>query len=51
VLIITNQLTVRVGREGGLSSSGETEEESDITLLNTDIGRGVERELTELDGL
>ena len=51
MLIIANQLTVGVRREGGLSGSGETEEESDITMLGTDVGRGVEGELTELDGL
>jgi len=51
VLVVTNQLTVGVGRESGLSGPGETEEESDITLLGTNIGRGVEGELTELDGL
>ena len=51
MLIITNQLTVRVGREGSLSGSGETEEEGDITLLSTDVGRGMERKLAELDGL
>lgn len=51
VLIITDQETVRVGREGGLASTGEAEEESNITLLLADIGRGMKRKLAELDGL
>ena len=51
MLIITDQLTVRICRERGLPCSGETEEESDITLLDTDVGGGVERKLAELDGL
>ena len=51
VLIIADQLTVGVGRQCGLSSSRESEEESDITVLRTDVGRGVERELPELNGL
>ena len=51
MLVIADQLTIGVGRESGLSGSGETKEKSDIALLGTDVGRGVERELTELDGL
>ena len=51
MLIITDQLTVGVCREGSLSGSRETEEEGDITLLGTDVGRRMERELAELDGL
>lgn len=51
MLIITDKFTVGVSRESGLSGSRETEEESDITLLGADVGRGVERELTEFDGL
>ena len=51
MLIISDQFAVGVSRESGLSSSGETEEESDIALLGTDVGGGVERELTKLDGL
>jgi hypothetical protein len=51
VLVITNQFTVRIGREGSLSSSGETKEESNISLLGTYVCGGVERELAKLDRL
>ena len=41
----------RVSTQGGLASTAETEEERDIAILNTDVGRRVQRELAELDGL
>lgn len=49
VLIVTDKLTLGVGRQGGLSSTGQTEEDSDITVL-TLVGRGVESEDVVLDG-
>lgn len=51
MLIVSDEQTVGVGRESGLSGTRKTEEESDVTLLDADIGRGVQRELAELDGL
>ena len=42
---------MRVSGECGLPGTGKTEKESNVTLLNADIGRRVERELTEFDGL
>ena len=49
VLIITNQGTVGVGRQGGLAGTRETEEEGDITALAL-VGRGVQGEDVMLDG-
>ena len=51
MLIITDQLTVGISRKSGLPGSRKTEEESDVTMLGTDVSGGVEGELTELDGL
>ena len=51
VLVIPDQLAVGIGRLCGLSRSRETEEACDITVLRTDVSRGMERELPELDGL
>lgn len=51
VLVVTDQLAAGIGGQGGLASSGETEEESDILLFNADVGRRVERKSVELDGL
>lgn len=51
VLVITNEETVGVGRECGLTGPRETEEEGDVIVLLADISRGVEGELTKLDGL
>ena len=42
---------MRVSGECGLASTGKTEKESNVTLLNANIGGGVERELTEFNGL
>jgi hypothetical protein len=50
VLVVANQLSSGVGREGRLPRTRETEEEGDIALLLVDIGRGVKRKLTEFDG-
>lgn len=55
VLVVTDQETVGVSRKGGLSGSGETEEEGDVAGLAVGrlglVGRGVKGELAELDGL
>ena len=51
MFVVTDEKTARVSGECGLAGSGKTEKEGNITLLNADIGRGVERELTEFDGL
>lgn len=50
VLVISNELTGGVGGKSGLSSSGKSEEESNISLLSL-VGGGVEGKLSELDGL
>ena len=49
VLVVANELSSWVRREGRLACTGETEEERDVALLLVDIGRGVQRELTEFD--
>ena len=51
MFVVTDEKTVRVSGERGLAGTGKTEKESNVTLLNANIGRGVERELTEFDGL
>jgi hypothetical protein len=51
MFVVTDEKTLGVSGECGFASTGKTEKESNITLLNADIGRGVERELTEFDGL
>ena len=51
VFVVTNKQAAWVRREGGLAGTGETEEESDIAVLFTDVCGRVERKLTELDGL
>jgi len=38
VLIITNQLTVWISRERGLSGAGEAEKECDVASLKAGIG-------------
>lgn len=48
VLVITDELSVLVGREGGLSSSGKSEENGDISIL-TLIGGGVKGKNVVLD--
>lgn len=49
VLVVTDEGTVGVGREGGLASTRETEEEGDIAVLAL-VGGGVEGEDVVLDG-
>lgn len=49
VLVVTNQLAVGVGRECGLASTGQTEEQGDIALL-TLVGGGVQGKHVVLDG-
>lgn len=49
VLVVTNQLTLGVGRQGGLAGTGQTEEDGDIAVL-TLVGRGVEGQDVVLDG-
>ena len=51
MFVITDEKTIRISGECGLAGTGKTEKESNIALLNADIGRGVERELTEFDWL
>ena len=51
VLIITNKLSSWVSRESSLASTRETEEESNIALLHSDVCRRVEGKLSELDWL
>jgi hypothetical protein len=51
VLVVTDQETVGVGGKSSLAGTRETEEEGNIVLLLADVGRGVKRELAELDGL
>jgi hypothetical protein len=50
VLVVSNEHSSGVGREGGLSSSRESEEEGDVSL-DTLVGGGVEGQVSELDGL
>ena len=49
-LVVTDELTQRVGGEGGLSGSRESEEEGHVAIDSLVSGR-VEGELSELDGL
>lgn len=49
VLIVTNQLALGVSGQGGLASTGQTEEDGNITIL-TLVGRGVESQDVVLDG-
>lgn len=49
VLIVTDQISVGVGRKGSLSSPGKSEEDSDISVLAL-IGRRVKGENVVLDG-
>jgi hypothetical protein len=49
VLIVTDQLALGVGGQGGLAGTGQTEEDSDIAVL-TLVGRGVEGQDVVLDG-
>jgi len=48
VLVITDQLTLGIGRQGGLAGTGQTEEDGNIALL-TLVGRGVEGQNVVLD--
>lgn len=50
MFVVTDESTTRVGRESGLSSSGETEEEGDIAI-GTLVGRRVKGKVAEFDGL
>ena len=50
VLVVADELPSGVCGEGRLARTGETEEEGDIAVL-ADVGRRMERELAELDGL
>jgi hypothetical protein len=49
VLVVTNQGTLGVGREGCLASSGETEEDGDVSVLAL-VGGRVESKDVVLDG-
>lgn len=48
VLIVTNQLALGVSGQGGLASTGQTEEDGNIAIL-TLVGRGVKSEDVVLD--
>jgi len=48
VLVVTDQGTLRVGRESCLASAGETEENGNVSVLAL-VGRGVEGEDVVLD--
>lgn len=48
VLVVTDQGTLGVGREGGLASAGETEEDGDVSVLAL-VGGGVEGKNVVLD--
>lgn len=49
VLVVTDQGTLGVSREGGLASAGKTEEDCDIAVLAL-VGRRVEGKNVVLDG-
>lgn len=49
-LVVTDELTQRVGGEGGFSGSRESEEEGNVSVGSL-VGGGVKGELSELDGL
>lgn len=51
VFVITDEEAIGISRECSFSGSRETEEQSDVTVIFADIGRRVQRQLTELDGL
>ena len=51
MFVVTDEKTMGISRECGLAGTGKTEKESNVAFVNADIGRGVERELTEFDGL
>jgi hypothetical protein len=51
MFIVTNEKTVGVGREGCLAGTRETEEKGDIAIFDTNVGRRVQGELAEFDGL
>ncbi|KAH3686254.1 hypothetical protein WICPIJ_002751 [Wickerhamomyces pijperi] len=42
VLVVTNQQSVWVGRQGGLTGTGQTKEQRDVLLSDTLVGRGVQ---------
>ena len=50
VLVVSEKVSVGVGREGGLSCSGETEEEGALAVLAF-VGAGVQAEETTLGHL
>lgn len=49
VLVVADQGAVGVGRQGGLASAGQTEEEGDVAVLAL-VGRGVQGQDVVLDG-
>lgn len=51
VLVVTDELTAGVGRQGGLARSRETKEEGDVLFFDADVGRRMQREGVEFDGL
>jgi len=51
VFVIADEETVRVGGEGCFAGAGETEEESDVAIVLTHVGGGMQRKLAKLDRL
>lgn len=52
MLVVTDQQSVGVGRKGGFTGTRETKEQCDVAVVALGlVGRGVEGELTEFDGL
>ena len=51
MLVIADQEATGVSGEGGFPCARETEEERDIILIDANIGRRVQRQLTEFNGL
>ena len=50
VLVVANELSSWVRREGCLAGTRETEEERDVAPFLVDVGRRVQRKLSEFDG-
>jgi len=51
VLVVTDEQAVGVGREGGLASTRETEEESNIASVLSNVCGRVQGQLAEFDRL
>lgn len=51
MLVVTDEETAGVCGQSGLAGTRETEEKSDVAAVHADVGRRVQGELSELDGL